>query len=292
MLGYLKRLVTTGAAYQFGDILAKGLALLTLPLYTRHLERSLRRRRNAADGGDPVEHLPARRYRRSVHPLLLRRRGHSPARADRPHGDRDGRVDDDARVARGARVRRPALAAAADFRRPAAVRLRGARTVGVHQPRDGLRPAAGRRAQARVRICVGRQRGDDGGVHRAAGRVRRPGRARPAARQLRCVRVRRARPVVGAAPPRVAACAGSPTCARCCVSGCRPSRPTPACTRCRSPTASTCSGSTPSAPPAITRSRSSSRPSCSWRSAAFSTRGRRWRTRSRATRKPRGCTRS
>ncbi|MGP0103666.1 MAG: lipopolysaccharide biosynthesis protein [Solirubrobacteraceae bacterium] len=38
MLGYLKRLVTTGAAYQFGDIVAKGLALLTLPLYTRHLD--------------------------------------------------------------------------------------------------------------------------------------------------------------------------------------------------------------------------------------------------------------
>jgi O-antigen/teichoic acid export membrane protein len=38
VLGYLKRLVTTGAAYQFGDILAKGLALLTLPLYTRHLD--------------------------------------------------------------------------------------------------------------------------------------------------------------------------------------------------------------------------------------------------------------
>ncbi len=37
MLGYLRRLVTTGAAYQFGDIVAKGLALLTLPLYTRHL---------------------------------------------------------------------------------------------------------------------------------------------------------------------------------------------------------------------------------------------------------------
>jgi hypothetical protein len=40
VLGYLKRLVTTGAAYQFGDILAKGLALLTLPLYTRHLAPS------------------------------------------------------------------------------------------------------------------------------------------------------------------------------------------------------------------------------------------------------------
>jgi O-antigen/teichoic acid export membrane protein len=37
MLGYLKRLLTTGAAYQFGDIVAKGLALITLPLYTRHL---------------------------------------------------------------------------------------------------------------------------------------------------------------------------------------------------------------------------------------------------------------
>ncbi len=37
MRGYLKRLVATGAAYQFGDILAKGLALLTVPLYTRHL---------------------------------------------------------------------------------------------------------------------------------------------------------------------------------------------------------------------------------------------------------------
>jgi O-antigen/teichoic acid export membrane protein len=38
VLDYLKRLVTTGAAYQFGDILAKGLALLTLPLYTHHLD--------------------------------------------------------------------------------------------------------------------------------------------------------------------------------------------------------------------------------------------------------------
>ena len=37
MLGYLKRLISTGTAYQFGDILAKGLALLTLPLYTHHL---------------------------------------------------------------------------------------------------------------------------------------------------------------------------------------------------------------------------------------------------------------
>ena len=37
MLAYLKRLVVTGAAYQFGDILAKGFALVTLPLYLRHV---------------------------------------------------------------------------------------------------------------------------------------------------------------------------------------------------------------------------------------------------------------
>ncbi len=40
MLGYLKRLVTTGAAYQFGDILAKGIALITVPLYTRHVDQA------------------------------------------------------------------------------------------------------------------------------------------------------------------------------------------------------------------------------------------------------------
>ncbi|HTZ87656.1 MAG TPA: oligosaccharide flippase family protein, partial [Solirubrobacteraceae bacterium] len=37
MLAYLKRLVATGAAYQFGDMVAKGIALVTIPLYTRHV---------------------------------------------------------------------------------------------------------------------------------------------------------------------------------------------------------------------------------------------------------------
>jgi O-antigen/teichoic acid export membrane protein len=40
VLGYLKRLVTTGAAYQFGDIVAKGIALITIPLYTRHISQA------------------------------------------------------------------------------------------------------------------------------------------------------------------------------------------------------------------------------------------------------------
>jgi O-antigen/teichoic acid export membrane protein len=34
---YLKRLLTTGAAYQAADIVAKGIAVITLPLYTRHV---------------------------------------------------------------------------------------------------------------------------------------------------------------------------------------------------------------------------------------------------------------
>jgi O-antigen/teichoic acid export membrane protein len=36
MLGYLKRLVSTGAAYQAAEIVAKGIAVFTLPLYTAH----------------------------------------------------------------------------------------------------------------------------------------------------------------------------------------------------------------------------------------------------------------
>ena len=37
MLGYLKRLLTTGAAYQLGDVVAKSIALVTIPLYTRYV---------------------------------------------------------------------------------------------------------------------------------------------------------------------------------------------------------------------------------------------------------------
>jgi O-antigen/teichoic acid export membrane protein len=40
VLGYLKRLLRTGAAYQAADIAAKGIALITLPLYTRHVSSS------------------------------------------------------------------------------------------------------------------------------------------------------------------------------------------------------------------------------------------------------------
>ncbi|GAC1441012.1 MAG: oligosaccharide flippase family protein [Solirubrobacteraceae bacterium] len=40
MVHYLRRLLTAGAAYQAGDLLAKAIALVTLPLYTRHLTKA------------------------------------------------------------------------------------------------------------------------------------------------------------------------------------------------------------------------------------------------------------
>jgi O-antigen/teichoic acid export membrane protein len=38
--GYLRRLLTTGAAYQVADVVSKGIALILLPIYTRHLTRA------------------------------------------------------------------------------------------------------------------------------------------------------------------------------------------------------------------------------------------------------------
>src|SRR3954452_23390944 len=40
MTSYLRRLLRTGAAYQFADAASKLIALVTLPLYTRHLTRA------------------------------------------------------------------------------------------------------------------------------------------------------------------------------------------------------------------------------------------------------------
>ena len=37
MYDYFRRLARTGAAYQVGEALAKGVAVVLLPVYTRHL---------------------------------------------------------------------------------------------------------------------------------------------------------------------------------------------------------------------------------------------------------------
>ena len=245
MLGYLKRLVTTGAAYQFGDIVAKGIALLTLPLYTRH---SSPRPATAPPNSLLTAVIlcsifAARRRRRGVHPLLLRRRGHRAARADRAHGDRDGRLDDDARLARS-RSSFAGAALAACCSATDDPLLIDCAMLGLWAFTNLEMAYAQLRVDERTRTYVYAS-----GANVAmtvvftviAGRVRRAGRARPAARQLRRLRGRRARAVVGAAPARRRCACASPTCARCCASACRRSPPTPASTRCRSPTASTCS---------------------------------------------------
>src|SRR4051812_49999172 len=40
MLGYLKRLATTGAAYQAADVVSRVFALVTLPLYLHHVSEA------------------------------------------------------------------------------------------------------------------------------------------------------------------------------------------------------------------------------------------------------------
>ena len=246
MLDYLKRLVTTGAAYQFGDILAKALALLTLPLYTRHV---------SPDGYGAAETLLTAvilvsiLLRVGVGEAFIRfyfdddRRG-APG-PHRPHRDRDGRVDDDARLAAGARLRRAAVAAAARLPRPAADRLRGPRAVGVHEPRDGLRPAARRRTRARTYLFASGANvsltvsftvvlvvfADQGARGLLLGNF-----GASAVVVLALWWVLRHRFSLRARR--------STTCGRCSASGCRRCRPTRACTRCRSSTASTCSAST------------------------------------------------
>ncbi len=114
MLGYLKRLVTTGAAYQFGDIVAKGLALITLPLYTRHVGTSAY---GAAESLLTAVILSSILLRVGVGEAFIRfyfdDEDAGAARPHRAHGDRDGGVDDDGRLAGRGGVRGPALAAAA-----------------------------------------------------------------------------------------------------------------------------------------------------------------------------------
>ena len=87
MQGYLKRLATSGLAYQASSLVAGFLALFTLPLYTHHLTPGAARlRRDAAHGDHPRQHRPALRRRRGVRALLLRRRRRrAPRSPGAPH---------------------------------------------------------------------------------------------------------------------------------------------------------------------------------------------------------------
>ena len=206
MRDYLKRLVTTGAAYQFGDILAKGLALITLPLYTRHVDP---KSYGAAESLLTAVILASIVLRAGVGEAFIRFYFDD---------DDESRRDRMTRTAIAAVVWTTTVASLVavafsgalsklllGYDDPRSDRLRDPRAVGVHEPGDGLRPAARRRTHAHVRVGLGRERGDVGDVHGRARGVRRPGRARAAARQLRRLGAGRARAVVGAAQALLAA---------------------------------------------------------------------------------------
>ena len=159
MGAYLKRLLTAGVAYQAGDILSKGVALFTLPLYTSYVS--------------PAGYGYAETLMTAVILLsIVLRLGVGEAFIRFYFDDEDGeRRDRIARAAvactfatttaaalargcaRGAAVPRAAGRAP---RRPA--RARDARAVGVHEPRDRLCAAARGRADRHLHARVGRRR--------------------------------------------------------------------------------------------------------------------------------------
>ncbi len=207
MLGYLRRLVTTGAAYQFGDIVAKGLALLTLPLYTRHVSPE---GYGAAESLLTAVILSSIFLRAGVGEAFIRfyfdDEDDRPSRSDRAHRDRHGRLDDDARR----RWSRSPFAGQLSW---LLLRLHDPELIdcailGLWAFTNLEMAYAQLRVDERARtymIASGANVGDDGRFSRCARRVRGPGRARAAARQLRRLGDRRARALVGAAPARLAA---------------------------------------------------------------------------------------
>ena len=149
MTGYLRRLLTTGAAYQLADVVSKVIALGLLPVYTRHLTR--------ADYGTAELLLTT-----VILFSIVVRLGIGEAYVRFHFLDEDPeRRRRLARAATGllavvttvcaiavALCAEPLSRAGARRRPPGRVAGRRARPVGVHQPRAGLRAAAGARAGA------------------------------------------------------------------------------------------------------------------------------------------------
>ena len=117
VLAYLKRLLTAGVAYQAGDILSKGVALFTLPLYTRYVSPAGYGYAETLMTAVILLSIVLRLgVGRGVHPLLLRRR-------------RRERRDRIARVRRRLRLRRPRRRRRARRRRARRSALAGAARV-------------------------------------------------------------------------------------------------------------------------------------------------------------------
>ena len=203
MTAYLKRLVSSLAAYQLADVVSKLIAVLLLPVYTRYI----------APAGYGVVELLANGV---ILISIVVRFGMIEAFLRFYFTDEDAeRRDALVRRAAGFLLLATTLTAvvlvvfAAPLsrivlsHRDTATFCRRARAVVVHQPRARLRPAPRRRAPAYLRDRIAQQRADDdrrlGG---ARGRLRRR-RAWPVARQLRRLHGGPAGPVVDhASSPR------------------------------------------------------------------------------------------
>ncbi len=162
-------------------------------LHAVHRAGRLRRGRAARQRGDPDQHPGPLRDDRVVPALLLLGRRRGPARRAGAARGRLPAPDHHDRVALARRGGGPALEAGPRLPRPDDLPDRGAGAVVVHQPRAGLRAAAGRGAAANLRHRLADQRGpDDRRLAGARGRPR-PGRPRAAAGQLRRLDGRAAR---------------------------------------------------------------------------------------------------
>ena len=151
MQGYLKRLATSGLAYQASSLVAGFLALFTLPLYTHHLTK--------AQLGYAETLLTA-----IILASIVLRFGVGEAFVrfyfdddDVAHRDRLARRTTSFVLVTSTVAALVAvvfagrdLAGAAGHARRDAHGLRRARPVGLHQPRDRLRAAARRRAPAHL----------------------------------------------------------------------------------------------------------------------------------------------
>ena len=235
MYDYFRRLARTGAAYQVGEALAKGVA-----------------RRPAARLHAPSDARPTTARRTcSLDPVILVsiviRLGLVEAFVRFYFDD----ADPERRATAGPRRDRPAcwasppcVAIVVRRARGAAVRAHprlprhhadahhGPGPVVVHEPGDGLRAAARGRAGGDVPARLAGQRRPDHRAVRLPGRHPRRGRARPAGRQLRRLDCGAARPARRPAhrigmPRRI----DRERLARCCASACRRCRPRSRCSR-------------------------------------------------------------
>ena len=161
-----------------------------LPVYTRHLTRGRLRRRRAAHDARHLRLDPrAAGDRRGVHPLLVRGRRTARAATRWPAGRRRRPAGHDRALRARRPVRRPAVRGVCSAHHDAPTFMaRGARPVGVHEPRAGLRAAARRGAGQGVRDRLARQRRDDDRRHGRPRRRRWTRAPRACSRELRRAR--------------------------------------------------------------------------------------------------------